>query len=177
VPPGDVTAEEGDPDFVEARSYGIPPTGGCGVGMDRLAMAFTGEDTIRDVILFPALRQHEPGAPRSSSDACRRVLSQARSGRGCSRTDRFGNVGVSATVLDPAHVTEQTSPTPGRNLLITGLAGLMAAIALAAAVGAGRRQPEPEAEPEPAPPKPAPALARSARWTLQALEALTRDEI
>jgi lysyl-tRNA synthetase class 2 len=56
---GATDAEEGDPDFVEAMSYGMPPTGGCGVGMDRLAMLLTGRDTIRDVILFPALRQHE----------------------------------------------------------------------------------------------------------------------
>ena len=54
---GDETAEEGDPDYVEALSYGMPPTGGCGVGMDRLAMVLTGSDTIRDVILFPALRE------------------------------------------------------------------------------------------------------------------------
>jgi lysyl-tRNA synthetase, class II len=56
---GDVSAEEGDPDYVEAMSYGMPPNGGCGIGMDRLAMVLTGRDAIRDVILFPALRQHE----------------------------------------------------------------------------------------------------------------------
>jgi lysyl-tRNA synthetase class 2 len=56
---GDALAEEGDPDFVEALSYGMPPTGGLGLGIDRLAMVLSGRETIRDVVLFPALRERE----------------------------------------------------------------------------------------------------------------------
>jgi capsular polysaccharide biosynthesis protein len=51
---------------------------------------------------------------------------------------RFATVGATATVLDPAHVAEQTSPTPGRNLLITGLAGLVVGLAAAAATSVRR---------------------------------------
>jgi lysyl-tRNA synthetase class 2 len=54
---GDAEAEEGDPDYVEALSYGMPPTSGIGLGIDRLAMIFTGRESIRDAVLFPALRR------------------------------------------------------------------------------------------------------------------------
>jgi len=71
---GDIEAQMIDYDFINALGYGMPPTGGVGLGIDRVVMLLTGQDSIKEVILFPQMKPEAatPGEAQAPDDGTKK---------------------------------------------------------------------------------------------------------
>lgn len=115
---GDEEAESVDDDYIRALEYGLPPTGGLGIGVDRLIMLISEQSAIREVILFPAMRPEE-GASGASP-----MLSQGlpTAGEMANRSTPGPPDPVPEEIADPLATPSEVSRVPSAAMAADGLA-------------------------------------------------------